>query len=168
MSDDHDAISSPPWPSDQTSVDDLYAHLKEFWAWIEQQLPPVNRFLHTEEKKIPQPRTIGSLERHRGLGLVRFFHIHLVLRAIREQWDDVIRRFESNWTSPRAYERRADVLRAAVIQANRCYLSDEMLEAEMMKHMPKPKIILMTEQELSPPPEKDADEDDPFDSPSGG
>lgn len=129
-------VLSPPYPNEMSTAQSLYRHFGDLRKWVDAQRDEVNVLLTRpplSEKdgieQIPLLRELPGDQLYRSLGVgVHFTHLCL-LRRIREDWDALLRDYETVWSSTKCVEIRAEILRHAAALVADTSLDNESREA---------------------------------------
>lgn len=120
-------IVSPPWPTDSARVDTLFGVMRELHAWAGRYREVVNEA--ADHQAIPPLRDVPRQAVHDSLPVVYHYANYVGVRRIRELWDALVRDHEDSWDSKMAFQRRRNLVAAAVEFLNNAWLSQETREA---------------------------------------
>ena len=120
---DESIIDNPPYPNLDTTAPSLARTLSELRDWVEGQIP----FARWAAEEFGHPSTTVSASTHLPefvptehasvLQMVSLTDLVAVLRQVRllrEQWDSVVRQYETDWLSKTAVAARLQLVAAAV------------------------------------------------------
>lgn len=128
-------ITEPPYPSLTCRWPEVYKSLKGLRGWVNYHRTGINTVAGTE--LIREPPDLLPLNAFGDLPAVTFYQDILVVRRIRESWDQIVRDFGSSnalWSSPNCLARRRElVLLAFYFLVAEATMSAETREAKIEK-----------------------------------
>jgi len=128
-----DDILSPPYPSDGISADGLYQILKELKKWVNKYRDAHNKEIGQE--LIPLVKDLPDKKAYIGQPIMTQWGHLLLLRRIRESWDDLIRNYESDWDDKLCIRHRVLMLQSAAILLNNAFMPYEHREARQQREL---------------------------------
>lgn len=124
-------VESPPYPNAGTTAQSLYNYLKQLRKWVVYYRDDMNTALGQEVicDVIDIPNKAGYLSQP---VCVQYQHL-MIMRHLREQWDQVIRDFENDWTCRSCLRARSMLVQAASVLINGAFTTYEVREARQQK-----------------------------------
>jgi len=148
MSDD---IHSPPFPTELTTPDSLQRLLRTTHDWLFQNEgwfndeayrlgAPGDPFINIG--RLPDVAEIdsGALMR---VSIPSLFRTWMTLRAVRERWDHIFRRFEEDWDSDVCVKLRLFCFKAAAVALEHAFLDPETFEAKQHEEEEKHRVHMV-------------------------
>jgi hypothetical protein len=128
-----DELVSPPYPGEGANHDALYNALKDFRSWIVHYRDALNA--EVGQEVIPLPREMPD-RRVYAILAVPLQNGHLAfMRRVREQWDHLVRSYESAWDCPPCVRQRVLLVQTAAAFFNDAFTAFEQREARASTEM---------------------------------
>lgn len=121
-------IKSPPYPGPGATWRGLYHALYELHDWVVLHRDAVNAAVGRDvvppvAEAVPLPVAYMSLAVS-----IQYAHL-LYLRRVREEWDHLVRQYESAWDCPACIRARASLTQLAATLVNGAFVPYEQREA---------------------------------------
>lgn len=118
---------TPPYPGEGATLDNMYKYLGDLRAWVLAHRDGLNAAAGRE--LIIEPRPLPAKSAYAIQPISYLAQHFLVLRRIREAWDDLIRRYEDDWNDKHCVRARIVLVQVAAIQVNEAFVPPEVREA---------------------------------------
>lgn len=128
-------LLSPPYPGDGTTTQLIYQRLKELREWANKYLDEINELAGQEQ--IPPVKKFPRYEVYASQPILIQFEHFVILRQIRESWDELIRDHEDSWDCRQALRRRAMLVSTAAFTLNEAFIPFEVREANTERKLEK-------------------------------
>ncbi len=132
-------ISSPPYPTDATNMPTLLRYLNDLRTWMIELGPWANEtamslgataYILPDESDIPP---IPDMNHMQMLAINDVFNTLNTMRALRANWDRVVRINEECWESTRSVQERLQCVRASFDILTNAFILPEVREARNEK-----------------------------------
>lgn len=128
-------IESPPYPGEGSTTDLMYDRLKELRDWVLRCRTELNEFAGTEA--VPNPKKFPKKEIYATQPVLVQFQHFMMMRNIREAWDELLRDHEDSWSSKMAIRRRMMLVTTAADMLSEAFVPFEVREARAEQQMVK-------------------------------
>jgi len=119
-------LASPPYPTEGTTPEGLYAALERLTSWVnthrDRHNNAVGSPLIPEVQQLPERRAYTSLP-----VCVLFSHL-LFMRKVRERWDHLVRSYEDDWAIGYCVRQRVILLASSAVLINKGFATHEQRE----------------------------------------
>lgn len=130
----NDEILSPPFPGDGATGHVLFNLLKDLWKWVDIHRDDINEAMSKEV--VPELEPFPKENKgYLCQAIVTQWTHFLIMRRIREAWDDVVRNHEDAWDSRLCVGQRAMLFQGAALLLNDAFIPYERREASRHRNM---------------------------------
>jgi hypothetical protein len=119
-------IESPPYPNEGTTPDGLYNALTGLKKWVDTYRDPLNR--EVGQDVIPSVKKLPERSAYLAQPVLSLFSHFLMVRRMRENWDHIVRNYETSWHEPMCVRQRVVLVQSAAVLLNGAFTPFEYRE----------------------------------------
>jgi hypothetical protein len=119
-------IDSPPYPNEGVTPHGMYATLDSLKTWVDTYRGALNAEVGTEV--IPYVKPLPDVRSYLSQPIMSLFSHMILVRRLRENWDHVVRNFETGWRDHMCVRQRVILVQSAAVILNSAFTSFEYRE----------------------------------------
>lgn len=123
----NEELTSPPYPGEAATADGLYTDFGELQKWVALYRDGLNDLVGQEV--IPAAQSLPDRRAYTTQPIVVQYQHLLFIRRLREEWDHLVRSFESEWNNSVCVRARISLVQAAALAVNTAFVPHELREA---------------------------------------
>jgi hypothetical protein len=126
-------IESPPYPNEGVNPDGLYNMLGKLKEWVDLYKDDLNK--EVGQDIIPVVKALPNKKAYLIQPVLGMFSHLILIRRIREQWDNVVRNYEDSWDHKMCVRQRVVIVQSAAMMLNSAFTPFEHREARRQSEL---------------------------------